>query len=321
MISVVIPALNEGPLLRQTIAAARDDLRHCAYEIVVVDDASTDGCAAEPLACDTLITNAARLGVSPAKAAGADAARGDVLIFLDGHCRPTPGALPGLADLARRSYAVVAPRLAGLDESTFEVVLGRPAVGLHYQPITLECRYIYEDHHAVRPAGPGAYEVPSVSGACTAVRADVYRRIGGYDESFGQYGVEDYDFALGAFTLGYEVVCAAELVVGHRFRASFHNYGLDMAVVRANHLRLAYKHICRGDDPATVDHWAAWVAAARRRWGGDYDRAYHLFESTLKASEARRRALEAAQRRTGRGIAQHAERFGADWPPAPCTEA
>lgn len=320
MISVIIPALNEGPLLRQTIAAVREDLRHRACEIVVVDDGSTDGCAAEPLDCDTLITNPLRAGVSPAKAAGADAARGEVLIFLDGHCRPAPGALPGLAELARRSYAVVGPRIAGLDEATFEIVLGRPAVGLHYQPTTLECRYIYEDHHAVRPAGPGAFEVPSVSGACTAVRADVYRRIGGYDQSFGQYGVEDYDFALAAFTLGYEVVCAAETVVGHRFRASFHNYGLDMAAVRANHLRLIYKHACRQGDLTTASHWSDWACAARSRWP-DYDRAFRIFESTLPASEARRRALEAAQRRTGRGLAQHAERFGAIWPPPPCTEA
>ncbi len=57
-----------------------------------------------------------RQGASPTKDLGARHARGDVLVFLDGHTKPEPGAMARLVEDVERlqGAAVVTPAVAGL---------------------------------------------------------------------------------------------------------------------------------------------------------------------------------------------------------------
>ena len=109
-LSVIIPVHNEqesiGPLMRD-LEAQLDRIPQ-ASEVVVVDDGSTDGTAAE---LDRLRLESARLrvlrlrrnfGQTSAMAAGFHAARGDVFITMDGDGQNDPADIPGLlADLDR----------------------------------------------------------------------------------------------------------------------------------------------------------------------------------------------------------------------------
>lgn len=84
-VSIVVRSHNEAPRLRLTLASlARQTV---PAEVVVVDDGSTDGTAevlaATPLPLTRLRHEAAR-GRCAASNAGAEAARGDVVLFLDG---------------------------------------------------------------------------------------------------------------------------------------------------------------------------------------------------------------------------------------------
>jgi hypothetical protein len=49
-VPIVLPVLNEGPRLRQTLACIRDTTT-VSYEVIVVNDATADSC------CDPLRTN------------------------------------------------------------------------------------------------------------------------------------------------------------------------------------------------------------------------------------------------------------------------
>ena len=62
-------------------------------------------------------THPERRGASPTKDLGAQHARGDVFIFLDGHCCPEPGAIARLVDdvLHLGGRAIVTPTIAALD--------------------------------------------------------------------------------------------------------------------------------------------------------------------------------------------------------------
>ena len=77
-LSIVIPAHNEAHRLRETILAV-ERTTDIPYEAIVVDDASTDGCAAfldhEPHPHVRLIRNESALGVAGARNRGADEAR------------------------------------------------------------------------------------------------------------------------------------------------------------------------------------------------------------------------------------------------------
>lgn len=99
-VSVVIPARNSGAFLKQVIDSVRAQQLQATYlEIIVVDDGSTDDTASVARQAQArVIPLAAEKSGNPAAArnAGAAAATGDVLIFLDADCIPAQGWLSAL---------------------------------------------------------------------------------------------------------------------------------------------------------------------------------------------------------------------------------
>lgn len=93
-ISVIIPAFNDGHVITQAIDSALQ--RDAADEIIVVDDGSTDDTAevvrgvGNPL---VRLVSQSNTGVAGARNAGAAAATGEVLVFLDADDVLVDGAL------------------------------------------------------------------------------------------------------------------------------------------------------------------------------------------------------------------------------------
>jgi glycosyltransferase involved in cell wall biosynthesis len=80
-VSVVIPALNEA----ENIAAVVRELPwNLIRECIVVDNGSTDATAAEAQAAGARVVVLSQRGYGRACAAGAAAANGDILVFMDG---------------------------------------------------------------------------------------------------------------------------------------------------------------------------------------------------------------------------------------------
>ena len=113
-ISVVAPVHNEegaaGPLARE-IAAAFDGR---AYEMVFVDDASRDNTLAElrglmaELPALRVLSHGSNAGQSRAVRTGVLAARGGIVVTLDGDGQNPPADAPRLADLLASSPSSVA---------------------------------------------------------------------------------------------------------------------------------------------------------------------------------------------------------------------
>jgi glycosyltransferase involved in cell wall biosynthesis len=114
-ISVVVPVLNEEdslPLLHQRLSEA---LAHsgCSYEIIVVDDGSTDRSFAimeEIQAHDEhlrVVRFRRNYGQTAAFAAGFDRAQGDVVITIDADLQNDPADIPALMAKIAEGYDVV----------------------------------------------------------------------------------------------------------------------------------------------------------------------------------------------------------------------
>jgi glycosyltransferase involved in cell wall biosynthesis len=85
MISFVVPAHNEQPCLPATLAAIHDSARALAltYEIIVVDDASTDATAEIARGNNARVVSVNHRQIAATRNSGARAAQGDRIFFVD----------------------------------------------------------------------------------------------------------------------------------------------------------------------------------------------------------------------------------------------
>ena len=89
MLSFIIPAYNEEHELSGTLAAIHDSASGAAqpYEIIVVDDASTDATPEIASRAGAKVVRINRRQIAAARNAGARAAQGEYLFFIDADTR------------------------------------------------------------------------------------------------------------------------------------------------------------------------------------------------------------------------------------------
>src|SRR5215470_15800783 len=89
MISFIVPAYNEEHELSDTLAAIRDAASGVAqrYEIIVVDDASTDATPEIASRAGAKVIRINRRQIAASRNAGGRAAQGEYLFFIDADTR------------------------------------------------------------------------------------------------------------------------------------------------------------------------------------------------------------------------------------------
>src|SRR6266480_1998043 len=89
MISFIVPAYNEELELSSTIAAIHAAISEAgqAYEIIVIDDASTDATVEVAAQAGARVISINRRQIAAARNAGAHAAQGEYLLFVDADTR------------------------------------------------------------------------------------------------------------------------------------------------------------------------------------------------------------------------------------------
>ena len=238
-ISVVLPVRNESERLPSLLAALEAQDYPCdCFEIVVADGRSTDETRAIVLAAAEQSGMAIRLvdnpGIrsGPGRNAGIQAARGDIILFVDGHCsipsnkllrdtvaifketgveclcRPQPLVAPGASQMGR---VIAAVRESWLGH-------GRDSL-------------IYDMDFA-------GFVDPTTSGA--TYRREVFERIGPYDEDFD--ACEDCDFNLRVRKHGYKAYTDPRLAVFYEPRANLKGLLKQMMRYGRGRVRLMKKH-------------------------------------------------------------------------------
>ncbi len=110
MISFIIPAYNEESLLGRTLRALRysagEALQGQLYEVIVVDDASTDRTSqiAEEQGARVVAVN--KRHIAAVRNAGAREAQGDIFIFIDADTIVSPAVLGAALDALQTKGAV-----------------------------------------------------------------------------------------------------------------------------------------------------------------------------------------------------------------------
>ena len=107
--SLVIPVFNKVEFTRQCLDALGDSAPAGYFETIVIDNASTDGTAAYLAGLGgqaRVITNSENQGFVGACNQGAEAARGQYLVFLNNDTIPLPGWLEAMVAMAEQDSTV-----------------------------------------------------------------------------------------------------------------------------------------------------------------------------------------------------------------------
>lgn len=272
LISVIIPARNEGRRLHTAVASIITGRSPgLPLQIVVVDDASSDDSCAElsrwySWARDHVKIDVIRLprwsGIPYARNFGAQFARADILFITDANVRFQPyWDCPIWEHIA--PDRVLCATIADADSSFrgFGCTLHLPSMSAMWLK---------------SPRGYGGY-VPIAPCAATIIPADLFRRTGGYDTSMPIYGAAEPEFSVRLWLGGAEIVALPNLVLEHRFRPASERHAflepLQFVQVH-NYLRFGLLYLDQSQVAQMLQHYATAVPqvfekAVRRVWSSD----------------------------------------------------
>ena len=210
--TVVVPYYQAPEALALTLAALEGQTYpRRLFEVVVVDDGSNPPLAPvsdSPLAVRVVHQPDRGFGLARARNTGARAAEGEILVFLD--CDMMPEA-DWLASHARWHHAASDALSIGFRAHVSEVDLDPAAVRSRagsladlFEGCTVE-RPEWIDFHMARTADLAAWSEDLfrvVTGGNFGISRRFYDLVGGFDETFTQWGAEDIEFGFRAFTRG-----------------------------------------------------------------------------------------------------------------------
>jgi GT2 family glycosyltransferase len=231
-LTIIIVNWNGGELLRSCLKSISLAPPSVAYDIVVVDNASTDDSVAwlrsrevsELLPGISLhvIENSHNVGFSQANNQAFALSRAPMLFLLNPDTEVTPGAIDTLIATLNSNEHVGAcgPRLLNTDGSLQPSVYRNPTpawvtivtgIGIwRFIPRRLRGDLLLGDHwdHATRRT------VPLLFGAAILAKRKMIEVVGGLDERFHMYG-EDYEWCLRITRAGWQLIFEPAATVTH----------------------------------------------------------------------------------------------------------
>ncbi len=193
-----MPAYNAARHLDRCLASlAASQTRD--YELIVVDDGSTDATAAVAARHGARVVRLPRRGgPAAARNRGAAQARGAILVFLDSDVCARPDTLTRLAQ-----------RL-GADDTTaavfgsYDTTPADPGFVSQYKNLL---------HHYVHQTS--RTEATTFWAGCGAMRRAVFEQLGGFDERYARPCIEDIELGYRARAAGHRIVLDPSIQVTH----------------------------------------------------------------------------------------------------------
>jgi glycosyltransferase involved in cell wall biosynthesis len=204
MISVVIPAHNAARTLDECLQAIHSS-DYADYEVIVVDDASTDDTrhVASRHTC-RVVRLPQNVGAARAKNLGVSEAEGDIILFTDADILLQPDTLGLVAQ--------------NLEDPTVAGVVGLLGQRLRYNNFCSQFKNLWMYHTYARLARSKDAEggVGLFYTSIAAIRKGVFEHMGGFDAHYrGASVTEDIEFGQRLLTAGHKVRLDGRLAVEH----------------------------------------------------------------------------------------------------------
>lgn len=232
-VSIIIPVKNEGSHIQKTLDSLFSARTRRDFEVIVVDDASTDGC------CDFLQEDSFRhkkkvslcqtkgVGAANARNLGAEKAAGKYLVFCDAHLDFEDGWLDRILEpIEKKQTDATTPAIGSVNN---------PGFTGYGQTLKFNLRIKWNNKQN------RMFETAVLPGACFAVPKKVFKDTGGFERGFKTWGYEDIEFSIKMWLFGYRCHCIPKAKILHLFRKA-QPYEISLEDIYYNLMLMAYSH-------------------------------------------------------------------------------
>lgn len=224
LVSIIVVTYNNLDLTTLCLASIDLNTTGVRYEIIIVDNASSDGTPeylrnfAKDRENVRLVLNEDNLGFSKANNQGLLIAEGDYLVVLNNDTIVTRGWASSLIRHCRKDPTI------GLIGPVTNNIGNEAKINIDYQSVT-EMPAKARDY-TIMHLGE-SFDIHTLAFFCVLITRTAYEKIGGLDEAFGLGFFEDDDYCRRIEQAGFRLVCAEDVFVHHNLSASFNKLGED----------------------------------------------------------------------------------------------
>jgi len=218
LVSILIVTWNNAEMTRLCLDSLCRVTRYPRYEVVVVDNGSTDETPAMLRAAEAemaglrILLNMENRGFAAASNRATRTAKGDILCFLNNDTVLTDGWLTTLVRALERDPGL------GMAGPVTNAIGNEARVHVGYDELTGMPSWAADWVWSHRGE---AFEIPMLAFFCTAIRREVWEEVGELDERFGIGTFEDDDYCRRLRDAGYRLECRRDAFVHHWQGASF----------------------------------------------------------------------------------------------------
>ena len=228
--SVIMVSYNTRDLTLRALETLLADIGDKSVQVIVVDNASSDG-SAEAIANTfpevTLIESETNLGFARANNLAATSAVGDWLLLINPDTETRPGMLDAFDAFVstHRENGIVGGRTFYPDGSLNPYSCARRMTVWSLLCAAFGLSRAFPGSSIFNPEQMGGWarnsvkEVDIVIGCLCFIRADIWAKLGGFDDAFFMYG-EDADLCLRARELGARPIISPDIRIVHHVGAS-----------------------------------------------------------------------------------------------------
>jgi len=256
-LSVIIVNWNTRDLLRDCLNSVYQTISGPAFEIIVVDNCSTDGSVTmleKEFPSVIRIANRENKGFGAANNQGFSIMKGEYALLLNSDAVLTPGAVSKLWDFCRchEKAAIVCGQLLNADGSKQNSVASFPSL-LTLAVNTSLLEYLFPRRYpSKRYEHTSPIEVDSAIGACMMIRKKALEEAGAFDERYFFF-FEETDMAYTMRRKGWRIYQVPDAVIyhfqgqsiGHQARSRIEFYRSRYQFLEKWHSP-AYCHVAKG---------------------------------------------------------------------------
>jgi GT2 family glycosyltransferase len=224
VLSIIIVSWNVRDYLADCIESVLENCRSLQYEIIVVDNASTDGTTdfiKNKYPRLVLIPNSTNKGFGYANNQGISQAQGRYLLFLNPDTIMKPNAVEKMLAFLEQNKDVgaIGPMLLNEDLTIQRSVRAFPTFrGALYRHTILRYFGLFKSHHKKWRMKnfkcDRLSDVDQLMGAAILTEKDLVLKVGGFDERFFMY-YEEVDFCYRIKKAGYRIVFFPDASIIH----------------------------------------------------------------------------------------------------------